>query len=231
MIIQVLCNLFEEGYQRWERDSSISPFFAGANVAFRRQALDQIGTYDENCASGEDQDMWLRIIEARWEAYFEPKAAVRHKNRLTVRSLIRQWFRYGYHHPYVTRKHGSRGVRVYRRSRTKGKGAIYDCLLTARFPFDATVFLTTFLSMHAFFALAVLFAALAFEIPAIVTGVLALVLVVRYFRSDVDMRDPLQTVSFVFLRYIANLALLLGGLLGGIRLGMLYVSPTFDYKA
>jgi len=231
VIIQVLCNLFEEGYQRWERDSSISPFFAGANVAFRRQALDQIGTYDENCASGEDQDMWLRIIEARWEAYFEPKAAVRHKNRLTVRSLIRQWFRYGYHHPYVIRKHGSRAVRVYRRSRTKGKGAIYDCLLTARFPFDATVFLTTFLSMHAFFALAVLFAALAFEIPAIVTGVLALVLVVRYFRSDVDMRDPLQTVSFVFLRYIANLALLLGGLLGGIRLGMLYVSPTFDYKA
>ncbi len=231
MIIQVLCNLFEEGYQRREGDSSSSPFFAGANVAFRRQALDQIGAYDESCTTGEDQDMWLRVTAARWEAYFEPRAAVRHKNRLSVRSLIRQWFRYGYHHPYVTRKHGSRGVRVYRRSSTKRKGAVYDCLLTARFPVDATIFLTTFLWMHAFFALAVLFAALILEIPAIAMGVLALVLAVRYFRSDIDMRHPLQAVSFVFLRYTANLALLLGGLLGGMRLGMLYVSPTFDYKA
>jgi len=53
MIIQILSNLIDEGYLKRERYSLISPFFAGANVAFRREALKQVGAYDENCNSGE----------------------------------------------------------------------------------------------------------------------------------------------------------------------------------
>ena len=43
MIIQILSNLFEEGYLPRESYTSLSPFFAGANVAFRKKALEQIG--------------------------------------------------------------------------------------------------------------------------------------------------------------------------------------------
>ena len=43
MIIQILSNLFEEGYVSRENYTSLSPFFAGANVAFRKKALDQVG--------------------------------------------------------------------------------------------------------------------------------------------------------------------------------------------
>ena len=108
MIIQILSNLFEEGYLKREKYSLISPFFAGANVAFRRQALDQVGFYDENCNSGEDQDICFRIAKGGWDLYFEPKAVVRHKNRMVLRAFIHQWFNYGFHHPYLFKKHDSR---------------------------------------------------------------------------------------------------------------------------
>ena len=67
MIIQILCNVFEKGYQTRERDAWISPFFAGANVAFRRHALKEVGPYDERCTTGEDRDISLRMADAGWE--------------------------------------------------------------------------------------------------------------------------------------------------------------------
>ncbi len=112
MIIQILSNLFEEGYL--QKYSLLSPFFAGANVAFRTQALSQAGLYDVNCHSGEDQDMCLRIAKAGWELYFEPKAIVRHKNAMTLRTFVRKWFDYGFHHPYIFKKHSPKSLKIYR---------------------------------------------------------------------------------------------------------------------
>jgi len=230
MIIQILCNIFEDGYQRVERDAWISPFFAGANVAFRRKALDQVGCYDEKCVTGEDRDICLRMAGAGWEIYFEPRARVGHKNRLTPRSLVRQWFGYGYHHPYVATKHSSRGLRVYRPTLERGPSAIYRSLLSTRFPVHVSIFLTPFLAMHMLAALAVLLAVLGQYIAAAVFGGLTLAVVAGYFRADIRRRNILRAATFVALRYLANLALLAGGLLGGARLGMLYVGATFDYK-
>ena len=199
-------------------------------MAFRSRALRQIGAYDENCNSGEDQDMCFRLAKAGWELYFEPKAIVRHKARTTLRAFARQWFNYGFHHPYLFKKHYSRGLRVYRTGNIRTKGAIYRCVFSMRFPFPISVFLTLFLAMHILLALAILFAAIGLYIPAIIVGLAALSVGAYYFKSDINFRDPLQTVAFIFFRYAANLALLMGGLLGGIKLRTLYISATFDYK-
>jgi cellulose synthase/poly-beta-1,6-N-acetylglucosamine synthase-like glycosyltransferase len=230
VIIQIVSNLFEEGYLKRDGCSLISPFFAGANVAFRREALNDVGPYDERCISGEDQDMCLRVAQAGWELYFEPRAAVRHKNRLTVRSLARQWFYYGLHHPYVTRKHSGSGLRVYRMGNRKDTGAIYRTMMDMKFPFHISIFLTPFLSMHLLLALAIVLAALGLHVPAIVAGVLAAAEGIRVFRSDLVAGDIVRSAKFILLRYIANLALIAGGLMGGARLRMLYINATFDYK-
>ena len=46
MIIQILGELKEEGYLAKGRHPTVAPFFAGANVAMRRRALEEIGGYD-----------------------------------------------------------------------------------------------------------------------------------------------------------------------------------------
>jgi len=68
------------------------------------------------------------------------------------------------------------------------------------------------------------------NIPAIVFGALTVAVALFYFRLDMNWRSPWQTLVFVFLRYIANLALIAGGFLGGAKLKMLYIGATFDYR-
>lgn len=230
MIIQILSNLIEEGYLKREDYSLLSPFFAGANVAFRREALRQVGTYDENCSSGEDQDICFRIANAGWELYFEPRAVVRHKNRMALRAFVRQWFNYGFHHPYLFLKHSYKGLRIYRASSGREEGVLYRSLFNMRFPFGILVFLTPFLAMHFFALLAIVLAAIGLSIPAIVCGALTIAVALFYFRLDMNRRRLRQTVIFVFLRYVANLALIAGGFLGGSKLKILYIGATFDYK-
>jgi len=231
MIIQILSNLFDEGYLQRESYTALSPFFAGTNVAFRSQALSQVGPYDANCYSGEDQDMCLRIARAGWELYFEPKATVRHKNKMTPRAFVRKWFDYGFHHPYIFKKHSSKGMKIYRTSTRRGAESIYRCLISTRFPFNIHIFLTRFLTMHIFLALAIVFAIIGLYIPAIIGGVITLAIAAFYFKSDLSVKNMLQSITFVFLRYAVNLALLLGGFLGGAKLRTLYISATFDYMS
>jgi cellulose synthase/poly-beta-1,6-N-acetylglucosamine synthase-like glycosyltransferase len=230
MIIQIMSNLFEEGYLRREKYTLLSPFFSNGNVAFRREALDQVAPYDDNCYSGEDQDMCFRLAKAGWELYFARDAVVKHKSRTTLRAFMRQWFNYGFHHPYLFKKHGFRGLRIYRPGNRSDTSAIYKSLLRAVFPFSILIFLTPFLGIHILLALAIIFAAVELHIPAIVCGVATLAVALYYFGADVDVKSPFKTCAFVFFRYVVNLALLVGGLLGGLKRGTIYISATFDYK-
>jgi hypothetical protein len=47
---------------------------------------------------------------------------------------------------------------------------------------------------------------------------------------DIEIKHLFRTIRFILLRYMANLALLIGGLLGGAKLKVLYISGTLDYK-
>ena len=143
---------------------------------------------------------------------------------------MRQWFNYGFHHPYLFKKHDFKGLRVYRPGNRRDKSAAYKNLLGARFPFLILVFLTSFLFIHILLALAILLAAIGLYIPAIIAGGVTLAVALSYFRSDIDVKNPFKTCAFVFFRYIVNLALLIGGLLGGLKQRAIYIGATFDYK-
>jgi GT2 family glycosyltransferase len=83
------------------RSSAEWPF--GANVAFRRAALEQVGTFSlalgrkgtGSLLSGEDSDMVRRVLAAGWQVWLEPRAAVLHKvhsERLTSRFYWRRFW-------------------------------------------------------------------------------------------------------------------------------------------
>jgi cellulose synthase/poly-beta-1,6-N-acetylglucosamine synthase-like glycosyltransferase len=226
MIIQILANLQEEGYLTKARHPTAAPFFAGANVAFRRNALQEIGGYDPRCKTGEDCDVCARLTAADWELYLRPEAIVTHENPSTLRHLVRQWFGYGLYHPYVFAKHNDRAVEVYARLGRPVSGERYACLFYRRFPLPVVVFITRFLVMH----LLALATALAWLAGWATLSWLGIVLtgaaVVLYAWPDLERFGAVEGGAFSAIRYAADAALFVGAFLGGLRQSMIYVSAT-----
>lgn len=72
---------------------------AGANMAFRRQIFEQVGTFDERLGAGasgcsEDSEFWYRILAKGWLCCYEPTAVVFHFHRKDIQSLKQQMHQY-----------------------------------------------------------------------------------------------------------------------------------------
>jgi GT2 family glycosyltransferase len=74
---------------------------SGANAAWRRSLLEQIGGYDARLGTGtrtrggEDLDVYLSCIREGYQLVYEPAALVRHEHRRNLDHLRRQVFDYG----------------------------------------------------------------------------------------------------------------------------------------
>jgi mycofactocin system glycosyltransferase len=66
-----------------------------ATVLVRRQALDQVGGFDEALRFGEDVDLIWRLIRQGWRVRYEPAARVVHPERGDLRSWLEQRYQYG----------------------------------------------------------------------------------------------------------------------------------------
>ena len=199
-------------------------------MAFRRAVLEEVGGYDTACLSGEDQDLCMRISRTGWRMFFQGSATVGHRCRQTIRSFLRQWHHYGRYHPYVFRKHHPDVSVLYVKRRRTRDGSVYSRWIWktgVRIP--VVVFLNVFLLIQVSLLLALVAAALGWYISALTAGGVTLGLAAYYFRTDVVVRHPWTSLKFMGLRYGANLALLIGGLCGGWKAGMLYLSGTLDY--
>ena len=68
---------------------------AGANMAFRRSALEACGLFDERLGAGaagcsEDSEIWYRILAEGGTCLYEPRAVVRHHHREDMKGLRKQ---------------------------------------------------------------------------------------------------------------------------------------------
>lgn len=72
---------------------------AGANMAFRKSALDIAGSFDERLGAGaagcsEDSEMWYRLLAKGFAIHYNPRAVVFHEHRKELSALHRQIFSY-----------------------------------------------------------------------------------------------------------------------------------------
>lgn len=75
---------------------SYRPHFATANVAYRREVLDQLGGFEASLESGGDADLcWRMQEETDWKVRFQAEALVEHHHRMSWRELWKQYHRYG----------------------------------------------------------------------------------------------------------------------------------------
>lgn len=73
--------------------------------AFRREALERVGGYDETMIRAQDWEMNHRIIETGGLVWFTPSMRVTYRPRPTVKALARQYFEYGRWRREVTRRY------------------------------------------------------------------------------------------------------------------------------
>jgi GT2 family glycosyltransferase len=210
VIIQILANLKEEGYLANGRHSTLAPFLAGANVAFRRRALEEIGGFDPKCMTAEDCDVCVRLAAAGWQLYLRHDAVVSHENPSRLTRLVRQWYGYGRYHPYVFAKHNDRALELYVRLRRPIDGQRYACAFYRMMLVTAAAWLAG--------AATVGWAGVA----------LTLVFAASYAWPDLRRSGAFSGCAFAAIRYAADMALLLGALIGGVRQKMLYLSATVD---
>lgn len=80
-------------------------FAQTANCAVRREAFESVGGFRARARSGGDADLCWRLAEAGWELERRAGAAVVHRNRVTVASMLAQRFRHGSGAGWLAREH------------------------------------------------------------------------------------------------------------------------------
>jgi glycosyltransferase involved in cell wall biosynthesis len=73
--------------------------------AFRHDALDEVGGYDETFLRAQDWEMNHRLIEAGRHVWFNPAMRVIYRPRSSVSALASQYFQYGRWRREVMRRH------------------------------------------------------------------------------------------------------------------------------
>jgi len=233
VIIDITKSGYQKGYLPKEGVGVFHPFFATANAAFRKEALLKTGGFDPKCSTGEDIDLSIRVAKAGYELWFEPSARVTHFHRYTLEGLLKQWFNYGYGHAYLFKKHmRKRRLQFYRYDLSPSNKNPFGIarVLDIPFPVYGMVFLNSYHLMH----LSLLTALIAFLFSFLKLGVVALLTSIIsatwYFWVRFDPKKPFKSILFSGIRYLADGAYVLGGLLGGIKEGVIYIEATRSRK-
>lgn len=96
---------------------------AGCNMAFRRDVLVEVGSFDPTyTAAGDDVDVCWKLLDAGHEIGFSPAAQVRHHRRGTVRGYLRQQRGYGRAEKLLS---GAHPARFNRLGQARWFGCIY----------------------------------------------------------------------------------------------------------
>ncbi|MBI3878759.1 MAG: glycosyltransferase [Verrucomicrobia bacterium] len=105
-------------------DDELAEHVPGCNMAFRKDALKEIGMFDPtHRAAGDDVDVCWKLLVRRKKIAFSPTAVVWHHRRSSIRTFLRQQRGYGFAEAHLANRYPGRynffGYAVWR-------GGIYD---------------------------------------------------------------------------------------------------------
>ena len=84
---------------------AVAEHIPGCNMAFRREALEDVGGFDPQFRiAGDDVDICWRLQERGWTIGFSPAAVVLHQRRCSVRAYLKQQTEYGKAEALLERK-------------------------------------------------------------------------------------------------------------------------------
>jgi glycosyltransferase involved in cell wall biosynthesis len=98
-------------FERREQSNVMKLFHhpAGCNIAFRREVVEKIGSFDEDIRYGfDDLELVERICKSGYEVVSDPDVIIQHKHRTSLRGLLKQHFKYGKGGGFLLKKKGTR---------------------------------------------------------------------------------------------------------------------------
>ncbi len=227
MMIPVLTDYYQAGYLPKPRYGTLPSFVPNVNLAVRRQAIKQIGRYDEACWAGEDADLCLRAARGEWDIFYERRAVVRHEPKHSLGALIRQWWWYGSAGGRVFEKGMNRRCEVYLSPDARPRIHRYLRLLSTNFcPLRVLVFVSPFLLFHLGTLLAAALLALGHSWPALALALaMAVVALILHRRSGLRALDLRELILYATVTWVQNWTCILCSIVGGLRRRMLIVFP------
>lgn len=91
-------------YRTGTRAGAVETVYLGV---FRREALEEVGGFDERLHRNQDYELNHRLRHAGWQVWFDPRLAVAYHPRDSVRALARQYADYGRYKRRVMQSHPS----------------------------------------------------------------------------------------------------------------------------
>lgn len=79
-------------YRSGTRAGAVETVYLGV---FRRDALEEVGGFDETLLRNQDYELNHRLREAGWQVWFDPRLAVTYQPRDSMMALARQYHEYG----------------------------------------------------------------------------------------------------------------------------------------
>jgi hypothetical protein len=197
--------------------------FSNNNLAIRRSCAADVGGYDPRLLTSEDVDICFRVAKhPGWVACREPGVLVRHRNRRTMRAMVKQLWGWGINVGKAYRKTGIRGVYLYWVSQDR-RTIVHD-IEVERFPILVAGFFTLF---HVAHALLIVAAIAVLSSAPVIAGALAggaLLSLWPFARTILDRRlGAWKTLELAFVTYVANATFMTAAFLGGLRAGIVFI--------
>jgi GT2 family glycosyltransferase len=227
MMIPILTDYYQPGYLPKPRYGTLPSFVPNVNLAVRRQAIQQIGPFDEACRAGEDAELCLRAARAGWDIFYEKRAVVRHEARHSLMGLVRQWWWYGSGGGRVFEKNMSKRCEIYLCADARPRIHRYFQLFATNLcPLRVLVLCSPFLLIHSGLLLAAVLLALghawaALALPLAMIPVAWLV----HRRSSLRGLGLRRLLLYGALVWVLNWSCILGSIVGGVRRRMLFLFP------
>lgn len=198
------------------------PFFATANMAVSKQAMNEVGNEFWHEITGEDVDFCLRVQAKGYKLYFAVDAVVKHMHRVSLESYLRQWHGYGYGHPLLVAKHARDVFEVVLQYGRKKSIPLYLPFLKKGIMHIGDYHLFQFFGV--LFVLAGLGALIApgtawLNWTALVSLVLAALFTYRYFRPCLKLKPASKFFTWAKIRYLTNKSFIKGAKDGTKKFG------------
>lgn len=197
-------------------------FFGTCNVAYRSQAIKELGIKFWDRPTGEDMDLSFQHRKNGWKFYFAPKAEVKHMHRADQKSLRKVWMTYGQAHgPLIDKYVNKNGLEVILQFLNAKPS------FTLPLPLKGFIYLGNFHLMHVTGLLFLLGLIFSWGIFTWIFLVLFLFFVFQYVKWNFSMEPQSQFLTWCKLKYLTNLSFVQGGLKGFKSYKILCIEPSF----
>ena len=104
-VAAAMASPFSMGGARFHTGGTEGPVDTVYLGVFKRQAIEQVGLFDESLIRNQDYELNIRLREAGYTVWFDPQLEVEYRPRPTLRTLARQYAEYGAWKRRVLRLH------------------------------------------------------------------------------------------------------------------------------